>query len=690
LKREGFRHIHILKSPEEVEAVEIHRKKLWTDLRDQSGPFDIIGDIHGCFDELYALLIKLGYKIEQSSAIENFGYHVTAPEERRIVFLGDLIDRGPKIPQVLRLVMSMVKLGIALCVQGNHESKYLKYINGKKVKISYGLQQTIEQMEAESDTFKDEVKNFLWDLRSHYLLNNWKLVVAHAGMKEMYQGRASGRVRAFAIYGETTGETDMFGLPVRYNWAKEYRGNALVVYGHTPVLESEWLNKTINIDTGCVFGGKLTALRYPEEELVAVPAAKAYSEPAKPLDHNSDAQLSAQHEDDDLLYLEDVIGKRIISTQLRNNIIIREEYSAAALEVMSRFAVNPKWLIYLPPTISPSETSTQDGFLEHPTEAFAYFEKQAVQKVVMEEKHMGSRVIIVICQSEKVAQERFGIIGEGIGICYTRTGRSFFTDSGLEQALLNRLKLALDKTNFWHDFNTQWACFDCELMPWSMKAQELIKQQYAAVGASSNIALSMASELICKAKNRGIDMGELPDSFAIKVNKTAKYTAAYRQYCWSVNDINDLKVAPFHIMATEGNSYFNKDHIWHMQEIAKICAADPDVLLATKYKLINIADKNSKDEGMQWWLDLTANGGEGLVIKPYNFIEKGKKGLIQPALKCRGAEYLRIIYGPEYDTMHNLNALRKRGLSTKRSMAIRELALGFESLKRFVNHDPLR
>ena len=253
-------------------------------------------------------------------------------------------------------------------------------------------------------------------------------------MKESMQGRGSGKVRDFALYGETTGETDEFGLPVRYNWAAEYRGQAMVVYGHTPVPEPEWLNRTINIDTGCVFGGKLTALRYPERELVSVPVRKTYAQPAKPFQAEpaKAPELSAQHQHDDLLDMDDVLGKRIISTRLHHNITIREENAIAALEVMSRFAANPKWLIYLPPTMSPSETSKEPGLLEHPAEAFAYYRHEGVPKVICEQKHMGSRAVLVVCQSEDVARKRFGVVGDGIGICYTRTGRRFFEDRAIE------------------------------------------------------------------------------------------------------------------------------------------------------------------------------------------------------------------------------------------------------------------
>ncbi|HEY0603006.1 MAG TPA: AAA family ATPase, partial [Herpetosiphonaceae bacterium] len=271
LKQEGFRYVYVLSSPEEVAAATITRQPLWNNRRHEHGPFDIIGDIHGCFDELHALLHKLGYAIEADEQ-HPLRYSVTHPEGRKVILLGDLVDRGPKIPEVLRLAMSMVQSGTALCVPGNHDMKLLRKLRGKDVQITHGLADSLAQLEGASPEFRAQVATFLDGLIGHYVLDEGKLVVAHAGMKQAYQGRSSNRVRDFALYGETTGETDEFGLPVRYNWAGEYRGSAAVVDGHTPVPEADWLNRTINIDTGCVFGGKLTALRWPERELVSVPA----------------------------------------------------------------------------------------------------------------------------------------------------------------------------------------------------------------------------------------------------------------------------------------------------------------------------------------------------------------------------------------------------------------------------------
>lgn len=251
-------------------------------LPDEKGPFDIVGDIHGCYDELEILLQRLGYEITKS---EEPGAQMTVqcPPGRKAIFLGDLVDRGPKILQVLKLVMSMVAAGDALCLPGNHDVKLAKKLNGRNVMVAHGLAQTLEQLDAESDTFKQSVAQFIDGLASHLILDDGKLVVAHAGMKESLQGKDTDRVRSFALYGQTTGKTDEYGLPVRAEWAREYYGKAMVVYGHTPIANSEWINGTINIDNGCVFGGMLTALRYPEKELVSVAAAETYWESPKPL-----------------------------------------------------------------------------------------------------------------------------------------------------------------------------------------------------------------------------------------------------------------------------------------------------------------------------------------------------------------------------------------------------------------------
>lgn len=714
LDREGFRHVYHLTSVEEIENITIVQQPLWNNRSGEHGPFDIIGDLHGCCDELLTLLKKLDYcVVEQTTNPPATAgrWLVTHPEGRQIIFLGDLIDRGSRSIDTLMLVRDMVASGVALCVPGNHDIKLMRYLKGRNVQIQHGLETTVAEINALPESvrpqFIAETITFIDGLVSHYLLDDGKLVVAHAGMKEELQGRASGAVRSFALFGETTGETDSFGLPIRYNWAAEYRGAAMVVYGHTPVPKPEWLNNTINIDTGCVFGGALTALRYPERQLVAVPANQVYANPTRPIALPNNQTFTAQQVHDDVLDIDDVIGKRQISTTLAGLVTIREENAAAALEVISRFAINPKWLIYLPPTMSPSETTQRPELLEHPEEAFAYYRRNGQKRVICEEKHMGSRAVVVICRNSGVAKQRFGVIEDQSGAIYTRTGRPFFDAAEMEHALLQRVQDAVSNAGLWEELGTDWLCLDCELMPWSAKAQSLIQHQYASVGAAAGQAFGDATVAIQQAMQQTESSGnssallhELHEHYQQRSQLVYQYVQAYQRYIWEVRSIEDLLLAPFHLLATEGAVHHNKSHQWHMSMIARICQADQQnesrkqVLHATQYHIVDLEDEESVEQGVRWWEKLTDAGGEGMVVKPLDFVafgeQRGRTETLQPAIKCRGREYLRIIYGPEYTLPQHLSRLRSRGVGLKRSLAMREFALGMEALDRFVAGDPLR
>jgi protein phosphatase len=687
MKREGFRQVSILATPEEIDSVTIERSPLWTNRQNEHGPFDIIGDIHGCFDELCELLQTMDYHIEINS---DQSIRVWHPNGRKAIFLGDLVDRGPKTPDVLRLVMSMVAEENALCIPGNHDVKLHRKLQGRDVKLTYGLAESIQQLEHESNEFKESVSQFIDSLVSHYILDDGKLVVAHAGLKEDLQGRASGRVREFALYGETTGETDEYGLPIRYHWAADYRGKAMVVYGHTPSIQIEWINRTICIDTGCVFGGKLTALRYPEKEIVQVQAHKTYYESVRPL-HIPDSEKppEAERPYNDLLDISDVSGKRVINNRIHHTVTIREENAVAALEIMSRFAIDPHWLIYLPPTMAPSDTCKEGDNLEYPSETFSYYRYEGVPKVICQEKHMGSRAVMVFCKDEESAFKRFGVKDNTTGVIYTRTGRPFFHDLSIQDTIIEKLRQAANQTGLWEKLNTNWLCLDVEIMPWSTKAQVLLQSQYAPTGTSARFALEAANKALKQASEREGGDNTILARFDEKAKCISKYIDAYRQYCWKVDSIEDLKIAPFHLLASEGGVHIDKDHLWHMNTLGDLCDGDSQILCKTPYKIIDITNPENEQQGIHWWEELTSSGKEGMVVKPLDWIVRGRKGLVQPALKCRGREYLRIIYGPEYTIPEHLNQLRRRGLSVKRSLALREFALGLEALHRFVESEPL-
>jgi protein phosphatase len=338
--------------------------------------------------------------------------------------------------------------------------------------------------------------------------------------------------------------------------------------------------------------------------------------------------------------------------------------------------------------MSPPETCKEGAFLEHPAEAFAYYRKEGVERVICQRKHMGSRAVIVVCRDEAAAAERFGI-GGGRGAIYTRTGRPFFDDVAIESAILERIAAAMQRSGLWDELATSWVCLDTELMPWSAKAQELLRSQYAAVGSTSRRALADAVSALQSYASRTGQGHALVERYRSRATDADGFVTAYRGYCWPVASIDDLEIAPFHLLASEGRVHVDRDHTWHMEMLARLSAADPELISATPNVLVTLGGEESERSAVGWWEQLTASGGEGMVVKPLSWLARGARGLTQPAVKCRGREYLRIIYGPEYTEPEHLERLRARSLGAKRSLAIREYALGLEALHRFVEREPL-
>lgn len=687
LQREGFRKVHTLHDETEVSTARIRREPLLNDRREETGPFDVIGDVHGCRDELETLLGELGYRIHHDAAGRAADAH--HPEGRRAILLGDLVDRGPDTPGVLRLAMGMVSSGNALAVAGNHEHKLVRALRGRNVKISHGLEKSLAQLAGEDDEFQRRAHEFCDGLVAHYVLDHGDLVVAHAGLPERYHGRASGRVRAFALYGDTTGETDEFGLPVRYPWAQDYRGNAVVLYGHTPVPEAEWVNRTLCLDTGCVFGGRLTALRYPEHDLVSVPAEQVWSEPvrpAQPAAPDPETSKRTPRREPDVLDLGDVTGRRVLHTRHHGRITADAEQSAAALEVMSRYALDPRQLLHLPPTMAPCTTSPSGDLLEHPAQAFADYRRAGVGDLVCQEKHMGSRAVVLVCRDSRAAERRFGIATRGA--VHTRTGRSFFGPE-LTEALLDRVHAAVTELDLWAELGTDWVLLDTELLPWNAKAAGLIREQYAGTGAAAESALASATHVLRQARERGIDVDELAARTESRHADVRRFRAAYRQYCWPTEGLEGVRLAPFQVLATEGRSYHDVGHDWHLTVADRLAKTDPETFTTTRRLAVDTEDPESTAAATRWWEELTAAGGEGMVVKPRTNRVRGEKGLVQPGVKVRGREYLRLVYGPEYTEPGNLDRLRGRSLGRKRSLALREHALGLEALDRLAENEPL-
>jgi protein phosphatase len=409
----------------------------------------------------------------------------------------------------------------------------------------------------------------------------------------------------------------------------------------------------------------------------------------------------------DVLDIDDVLGQKYLTTRLRKSIKINEGNSAAALESMSRFAVDPHWLIYLPPTMPPCETSKSPEYLEYPIEAFDYYKTRGVGKVICQKKHMGSRAVIVLCKDSETAKGRFKVVDGSFGIIYTRTGRYFFDDMEVQNAILLRLQKTLTTSGFWEAYNTDWVCLDTELMPWSAKAQKLLLEQYAPVGRSGRSgleavkhalssaidALGEGSEELGEQSKNGVDLRGLlnsdVDNYTHRGELLDLYTQAYRSYCWEVKSLDDYRIAPFHILATEGKAWFDENHITQMDTITKYFTGTDPIFISTGHIVVDLLDEDSVATGVKWWEDLTVAGSEGMVVKSYDFIAKKGTEVLQPAIKCRGKEYLRIIYGPEYTIHNNLERLKRRSVSKKRSLALKEFALGVESVERFVGKEPL-
>lgn len=302
---------------------------------------------------------------------------------------------------------------------------------------------------------------------------------------------------------------------------------------------------------------------------------------------------------------------------------------------------------------------------------------------------MGSRAVVVLARSHEDARATFGVEGEHLGVCVTRTGRPFFADPSMEQALLSRVAAAAEWTGLWDELESSWLILDAELLPWSLKAEELLRHQYAAVGAAGRASLSAAVDALAAGRARGLDLEVVADRQRSRLADMEAFVDAYRPYCWDVASIDDVRLAPFQLLASAGRTYVDREHTWHMGLAQRLTEADPGVIRPTRHLVVDVTDEGAQTAGVEWWRSLVAEGGEGMVVKPLTAIVRGKRGPLQPGIKVRGRKYLRIIYGSEYTEPANLERLRSRSLGHKRALALREFALGVEALERFVRGEPL-
>lgn len=677
---EGFHSVHRLQSVAAVEAVAFQRTQFSCNQRELQGPFDIIGDVHGCLNELESLLEKLGY---QPVPDTKDGSYFSHPEGRTAVFLGDLISRGPHSSQVVAGVMEMVAHGSALCVQGNHEASYLQHLAGEEIDSGHGMQAAIEQMAGSPLSFQELAHTFMAELPPHLVLDQGRLVVAHAGLKARMHGRQSADITGFARLGETTGPTNELGREIHPTWAEEYDSQTLVVHGHVPVPEPTWTNKVLNLDTGCVFGGKLSAFRYPERELVTVAAAQEYAPftDTFPVDGEGDNLLGRSNQSVDFAR---IAGQNLIGTTAQYFISIKDDIAPAVLDNLVNGGISPAQLIYLPPLLSPTKASTKPGYLEHPHEAFTYYAKKGMAEVVVEEIQGGARTTLLLAKDQDTAHNKLSIKSKGLGTAINSSGAPSFQNPALEQAFIERFHAMVSALGLWESLNTDWICVEGELLPGSTHwvGMETI---YQRTKAGSQATLNQSIQALKEAQSHGLEVAELLTRTQTKADLAQQFGEVLDKQNGTPTQLEDFCFVPSLLLASEGNLHFEKHLSWHLSLWSQCGKKDP-LFMAPKWQLVQLDSEQEKKAAVDQFESLSQAGKPGILVRSPQLIFDAGSDLIQPALKVRGKEYLRLVYGLDYDLPENLEEHRKRRLKDIRQLTVRQLALGYESLKKFVEH----
>ncbi|WP_028776440.1 polynucleotide kinase-phosphatase [Shimazuella kribbensis] len=678
LKKEGYSAQYVLKA-EELASTSFERKANRM-LLDIGEGLDIIGDIHGCFDEFMDLLVRLGYEKNE----EDFYVH---PQGRKIVSLGDVMSRGPKSLDTMEFFYRHIQAGLAYMIDSNHGWKIARWLDGRKVKMQHGdekLAAEFEQFEAvhgeeKARDKKEAYRQMLLKAPSHYVLQKNDIpvaVVVHAGIKDEFIGKHDQVISDFCRYGEVEG-FDKQGKPMRKDWFQQHQNSQLIIWGHDPKPQAIFIKNTVNIDQGVVFGGNLTAFRFPEKEFVQVPAQQDYADAKdNPLHIWEEQRLTPPN-------IMGLIDGYSVQVEQYGEIKVPGKMVKTALDDLSHFTIPLEELTYIPPTMSPTpQVSKLSTYLEHPAEAFAYYRSNEVNKMVVEKKHMGSRAVLLVFRDEESAEKYIGRKIEGV--IYTRTGRPFFQKQLGKEVLQ---KLQHDLKPYFAKYQTEFILLDAEILPWNLKAKELIQKQYAHVGEMAWLDRMKRKEKLEKAESNGQAIQTWLDETNEQLQHTASFRKSFQQYIWETTGIEGIQIAPFHILAQSGLTFFDQTHIWHMEKAQELSNYS-SMIIETAYRVVD--NEQSEQEAIAWWEEMTRDGQEGFVVKPLNFVERNEKGqMVQPAIKVRGVEYLHIIYGMDYLHPANLERLKQRSTNKKQKKALREFALGMEGIQRFVNRESL-
>ncbi|MBM4761304.1 polynucleotide kinase-phosphatase [Bacillus sp. B15-48] len=678
IQKEGFRFYYSLKL-NEVEAIDLVRETNPIE-RDVGVGLDFIGDVHGCYDELLDLLGQLGYAANEE------GLYVH-PEGRRFVSVGDVMSRGPRSLDCMIFFKRHVDANLCLMIDSNHGWKVARWLDGRKVTLSHGDEKVAAEFEQyqqqfgeeETNQLKRELKDFLLNAPSHYvfLKNGVRVVVAaHAGIKDNYIGKQSHAISDFCRYGDTDG-VDERGKPIRKDWYAHHERKELIIWGHDPKPQALLMNNTLNIDQGVVFGGMLTGFRYPERTFFSVKAKQDYSETTdNPIAEWKSKRLNPPN-------IARFINGYSVLTEQYGEINTHNSVVKAAIDSISHYTVPIEELIYIPPTMSPTpEPSKLPDYLEHPQEAFDYYRSHGVETMVVEKKHMGSRGILLLFKNKEAAVQYVG--RPTLGAIYTRKGRPFFSKE-TEQQIID--KIVQDLQCYFYEQKTDYVLLDAEILPWNVKAKELISTQYAHVGEAALLHRLKLIEKLQEAQKEGREVGSWLDELYTKAQNVNVFREVFQKYCWNTNGMDGIQIAPFHLLAHSNQTFFDKSHIWHMEKNREFSSLS-ELFIPTEFMVVK--DQESMEQAINWWSEMTKVGHEGFVVKPEQFISRNQKGqLLQPAIKVRGRNYLHIIYGIDYLLPENLERLKKRSVGKKQRHALMEFALGIEGIKRFVTKDSL-
>ncbi|WP_246234819.1 AAA family ATPase [Bacillus aquiflavi] len=680
IKKEGFHYSYVL-NDELVDQVQLIRKNNPVEVEVGAG-VGFIGDVHACYDELLEILGKLGYKSNE----EGFYIH---PHGRKFVSVGDIMSRGPRSLDCMIFMKKHVNAGLAYMIDSNHGWKVARWLSGRNVTMSHGDEKVVAEFEKYESNYgkektlqlKADLKDFLWAAPSHYVFikNGVRVLVAtHAGMKDEYIGKQSDVISDFCRYGDTAG-FDEQGKPIRNDWYTGHKSKELIIWGHDPKPAALITNNTINIDQGVVFGGQFTAFKYPEKDFVSVKAKQDYTNDTNnPLNAWQEKRLNPPN-------LARYMNGYSVLTKHDGEIEIQEAVVKSAIDTVSHFTVPIEELVYIPPTMSPApKASKLADYLEHPQEAFNYYISNGIQRMVAEKKHMGSRGILLLFKDKDSAIPYIG--RRTLGTIYTRTGRPFFTKE-LEEEIVAQLNRDLSQSRYFEKYETDFILLDAEILPWNLKAKELINTQYTHVAEAALMDRVKLIEKLEKALKYNGAVEDWLDEMKAKLQNARVFNDVFQKYCWNIEGKNRIQIAPFHLLAHSDETYFDRSHIWHMEKNQEFSSMS-HLFIETEFMVIS--DETSMKEAINWWTSLTEDGHEGFVIKPEYYLSRNEKGnLLQPAIKVRGRKYLHMIYGMDYLQPENLKRLKNRNVGKKQRHTLMEFSLGIEGVERFVHKDSI-